>query len=69
VAGELQALYAINIDGSHLRKIVPYRYEVAIKHDWAPTAATSSSLSTPTTPTVAPPTWRLSDPTAPICGC
>ena len=36
VAGELQALYAVNIDGSHLRKIVPYRYEVAIKHDWAP---------------------------------
>jgi Tol biopolymer transport system component len=26
----------INADGSHLRKIVPYRYEVAIKHDWAP---------------------------------
>jgi len=32
----LQALYAVNIDGSHLRQIVPYRYEVAIKHDWAP---------------------------------
>jgi Tol biopolymer transport system component len=36
VDGLLQALYAVNIDGSHLRKIVPYRYEVAIKHDWAP---------------------------------
>ena len=32
----LQALYAVNIDGSHLRKVVPYRYEVAVKHDWAP---------------------------------
>jgi Tol biopolymer transport system component len=36
VDGLLQALYAVNIDGSHLRKLVPYRYEVAIKHDWAP---------------------------------
>jgi Tol biopolymer transport system component len=36
VDGELQALYAVNRDGSHLRKLVPYRYEVAIKHDWAP---------------------------------
>jgi Tol biopolymer transport system component len=32
----LQALYAVNIDGSHLRQVVPYRYEVAVKHDWAP---------------------------------
>jgi Tol biopolymer transport system component len=36
VDGLLQALYAVNIDGSHLRKVVPYRYEVAVKHDWAP---------------------------------
>jgi Tol biopolymer transport system component len=36
VDGLLQALYAVNIDGSHLRKIVPYRHEVGVKHDWAP---------------------------------
>jgi len=32
----LQALFAINPNGSHLRMIVPYRFEVAFKHDWAP---------------------------------
>jgi Tol biopolymer transport system component len=32
----LQALFAINLNGSHLRMIVPYRFEVAFKHDWAP---------------------------------
>jgi Tol biopolymer transport system component len=36
VDGELQALFAVDIDGTNERKIVPYRYEVAIKHDWAP---------------------------------
>jgi Tol biopolymer transport system component len=36
VDGELQALFAVNIDGSHMRKLVPYVREVAIKHDWAP---------------------------------
>jgi Tol biopolymer transport system component len=36
VDGELQALFAVDIDGSNLRKIVPYTLEVAIKHDWAP---------------------------------
>ena len=36
VDGELQALYAVDIDGSNLRRIVPYALEVAIKHDWAP---------------------------------
>jgi Tol biopolymer transport system component len=36
VDGELQALFAVDIDGSHERLIVPYRLEVAIKHDWAP---------------------------------
>lgn len=36
VDGELQALYAVNIDGSNERKIVPYKLEVGIKHDWAP---------------------------------
>ena len=36
IDGELQALYAVNIDGTHERQLVPYRFEVAIKHDWAP---------------------------------
>ena len=36
VDGELQALFAVDIDGSNERKLVPYRREVAIKHDWAP---------------------------------
>jgi Tol biopolymer transport system component len=36
VGGELQALFAVDPDGSDLRKLVPYTYEVAIKHDWAP---------------------------------
>jgi Tol biopolymer transport system component len=36
VDGELQALFAVNIDGSNLRKLTSYRLEVAIKHDWAP---------------------------------
>ena len=36
VDGELQALYTVDIDGSNLRRIVPYALEVAIKHDWAP---------------------------------
>ena len=32
----LQALFAVNVNGSHLRMLVPYTSEVAIKHDWAP---------------------------------
>lgn len=32
----LQALFAIDRNGSNLRRIVPYSSEVAIKHDWAP---------------------------------
>ncbi|MEP6759517.1 MAG: hypothetical protein ABJB55_10000, partial [Actinomycetota bacterium] len=32
----LQALFAIDVNGSHLRMIVPYAFEVAFKHDWAP---------------------------------
>ena len=36
VEGELQALMAVDIDGSDLRMIAPYTLEVAIKHDWAP---------------------------------
>lgn len=36
VSGELQALFAVDPDGSNVRKVVPYTREVAIKHDWAP---------------------------------
>jgi Tol biopolymer transport system component len=36
VSGELQALFAVDPDGSDVRRIVPYSLEVAIKHDWAP---------------------------------
>lgn len=32
----LQALFAINLNGSHLRMIVPYKFEVPFKNDWAP---------------------------------
>jgi Tol biopolymer transport system component len=34
--GELQALFAVDIDGSDLRQLTPYELEVGIKHDWAP---------------------------------
>ena len=34
--GVLQSLFAVDIDGGNVRKLVPYRFEVAIKHDWAP---------------------------------
>jgi Tol biopolymer transport system component len=34
--GELQALFAVDIGGTHVRKLVPYRFNVFIKHDWAP---------------------------------
>jgi Tol biopolymer transport system component len=36
VDAELQALFAIRRDGTHLHRIAPYSLEVAIKHDWAP---------------------------------
>ena len=36
VEGQLQALFAVNIDGTDVRKLVPYRYSVFINHDWAP---------------------------------
>ncbi|WP_344157778.1 hypothetical protein [Nocardioides koreensis] len=36
VDGELQALMAVDRTGDNLRRLVPYRREVAIKHDWAP---------------------------------
>ena len=35
-SGVLQALFAVDRDGGNVRKLVPYRFEVAIKHDWAP---------------------------------
>jgi Tol biopolymer transport system component len=36
VEGKLQALFAVDIDGTDVRKLVPYRFNVFIKHDWAP---------------------------------
>jgi len=36
VDDKLQALFAVDIDGSDDRRLTPYRREVAIKHDWAP---------------------------------
>ena len=30
------ALFAMRIDGSHLRQLTPYRWNVAIKHAWSP---------------------------------
>jgi Tol biopolymer transport system component len=36
VEGERQALFAVDIDGTDVRKLVPYRFNVFIKHDWAP---------------------------------
>jgi len=36
VDGELQALFAVDIDGTNERMIVPYTKEVGIKHDWSP---------------------------------
>jgi Tol biopolymer transport system component len=32
----LQGLFAVNVNGSHLRMIVPYTFEVPFKNDWAP---------------------------------
>ena len=34
--GERQALFAVDIDGTNPRQVVPYRFNVFIKHDWAP---------------------------------
>jgi Tol biopolymer transport system component len=33
---DLQALFSIGIDGRNLRRLTPYKLEVAIKHDWSP---------------------------------
>jgi Tol biopolymer transport system component len=32
----LQALFAVNLNGSHVRMLVPYTFDVAFKEDWAP---------------------------------
>lgn len=34
--GSLQALFAVDIDRTNERRIVPYRFDVLIKHDWSP---------------------------------
>ena len=34
--GKQQALFAVRRDGSGLRQLTPYAWEVAIKHDWSP---------------------------------
>jgi Tol biopolymer transport system component len=39
VDGERQALYAVDLAGGRLRKLVGYGREVAVKHDWAPDGA------------------------------
>jgi len=36
VEGEQQALFSVDIDGTDVDKLVPYRFNVFIKHDWAP---------------------------------
>jgi Tol biopolymer transport system component len=36
VGGKLQALCAVDIDGSEVRRLTSYRREVALRHDWAP---------------------------------
>ena len=36
VEGERQALFAVDIDGTDVDKLVAYRFNVFIKHDWAP---------------------------------
>jgi TolB protein len=34
--GELQALFVMRRDGTGLRRLTPYTWEVAVKHDWSP---------------------------------
>lgn len=34
--GALQALLRVRVDGTGLRQLTPYSWEVAIKHDWSP---------------------------------
>lgn len=33
---ELAALFSMRIDGTHLRRLTPYRWDVAVKHAWSP---------------------------------
>ncbi|MEY2426710.1 MAG: TolB protein, partial [Actinomycetota bacterium] len=33
---QLQALFRIRPDGTGLRRLTPFRWEVAVKHDWSP---------------------------------
>ena len=34
--GELHAVFAVHPDGSGLHRLTPFKWEVAIKHDWSP---------------------------------
>lgn len=34
--GELHAVFAVHPDGSGLHQVTPFKWEVAIKHDWSP---------------------------------
>jgi Tol biopolymer transport system component len=34
--GELHAVFAVHPDGSGLHRLTPFRWQVAIKHDWSP---------------------------------
>jgi Tol biopolymer transport system component len=34
--GKLQAIFAVHPDGSGLHQVTPFRWDVAIKHDWSP---------------------------------
>src|SRR3954451_10077885 len=33
---KLAALFSLRLDGTHLRRLTPYAWDLAIKHDWAP---------------------------------
>jgi Tol biopolymer transport system component len=37
---ELQALFVVRRDGTGLRRVTPYTWEIAIKHDWSPDGRT-----------------------------
>jgi Tol biopolymer transport system component len=41
-----QALFASNIDGSHLRQLTPFSYEVGTKGDWSPDSARIMFIAT-----------------------
>jgi hypothetical protein len=32
----LAELFSMRIDGTHLRRLTPYRWDVAAKHEWSP---------------------------------